>query len=137
MRRGDELPITGDECELMGAGGGGDDAIGGITVEIRNALAGNSWVSAVGRMILPVLRGEGRFRRVVVVCELDAAGEYTHPIAQALCLGLLGEAITGLADHRDRPAVAGDLERDASGFDFTQRVGAMGLEFAHGKCLRR
>jgi hypothetical protein len=49
MRRGDELPITGDEGELMGAGGGGDDAIGGIAVEIRNS------VSVAGDF-----RGEGR-----------------------------------------------------------------------------
>lgn len=82
-------------------------------------------------MILPVLGGECGFRRIVVVCELDASGEGAHPIAQVFCLGLLGEAITGLADHRDRPAVAGDLERDPSGFDLTQRIGAMGLEFAH------
>lgn len=38
MRRGDEFPITGDQGEVMGAGGGGDDAIGGIAVEIRNAV---------------------------------------------------------------------------------------------------
>lgn len=38
MRRVDEFPVTGDQGELMGAGGGGDDAIGGIAVEIRNAV---------------------------------------------------------------------------------------------------
>jgi len=37
-RRGDELPVTGDEGDVVGAGGGGDDAIGGIAVEIGNAV---------------------------------------------------------------------------------------------------
>ncbi len=50
MRRGDELPITGDQGELMGAGGGGDDAIGerAMTFSAKRILRTRSgiWVGA-------------------------------------------------------------------------------------------
>ena len=83
MRRGDGLPITGDEGELMGAGGGGDDAIGGVSVEIRNAVG-----------VTGDFRGEGEEFQAIEECLGDPffeGGAEGEP-AVGLFLGDLDDA---------------------------------------------
>ena len=83
MRRGDELPVTGDQSELMGAGGGGDDAIRGIAVEIRNAVG-----------VAGDFRGEGEEFQAVEECLGDPffEGSAEGESAVGLFLGDLDEA---------------------------------------------
>ena len=82
-------------------------------------------------MILPVLRGECGFFRIVVLCEPDTSSERTHPLAQGFRLLLRCGCIPRPANHCHRLTVAGDLKGDSGGFDRAQDVGAVRLEFAH------
>jgi hypothetical protein len=136
MGRGGEFPVTGDEGELMGAGGGGDDAIGEISVEIRNALAGNSWVRAVGRVILPIFlspsppAGERITKASRAVCA-SPPDIGSQPRLQVTCLDMadfpdaekhLGDGVflTECLRPRRVHVTAGD---HPAAFDFREMVG--------------
>ena len=123
MRRSDEFPITGDQGEVVGTGGGGDDAIGGISVEIRNAVG-----------IAGDFRGQGEEFQAIEerlgdpFFEGNAEGES----AGGLFLGDLDDA-----DGRERDGVLGqedfaDTKRNLGG-GLTELEPCIGIEqVVHG-----